>query len=85
MAQLEKLAIQGFRSFGHTDDDVGVIDFADKVTSAPLPVVLILGQNGCGKTTIIECLRGEFTKLKQSFKQSFKQRFKICVKKSGMK
>jgi DNA repair protein RAD50 len=58
MAQLEKLAIQGFRSFGHTDDDVGVIDFADKVTGAPLPVVLILGQNGCGKTTIIECLRG---------------------------
>ena len=29
-----------------------------KVVSArPWPLVLILGQNGCGKTTVIECLK----------------------------
>ena len=27
------------------------------VAARPMPLVLILGQNGCGKTTIIECLK----------------------------
>ena len=27
------------------------------VAARPWPLVLILGQNGCGKTTIIECLK----------------------------
>ena len=60
MARLEKLQIQGFRSFSPDDKYPGPqkIKFYyeigannDRVSS---PLTLILGQNGCGKTTIIE-------------------------------
>ena len=47
MASLNKLAIRGIRSFD--DEKVTVIEFVT-------PVTVIDGQNGSGKTTIIECL-----------------------------
>ena len=47
MSQLEKLAIQGVRSFD--PDKPQIIKFC--------PLTLILGVNGAGKTTIIEALR----------------------------
>ncbi|KAK4329104.1 hypothetical protein Pmani_000515 [Petrolisthes manimaculis] len=48
MSRIEKMSIQGIRSFG--PDDQRKINFFS-------PLTLILGQNGCGKTTIIESLR----------------------------
>ena len=60
MARLEKLQIQGFRSFSPDDKEPGPqkINFyyeigpnKEKVSTR---LTLILGQNGCGKTTIIE-------------------------------
>lgn len=70
MAFLEKLQIQGLRSFGPNDDDAGRMRLAavsqsnkrDKdgnpvEVSTPDPLTIILGPNGSGKTTIIECLR----------------------------
>ncbi|OQV15878.1 DNA repair protein RAD50 [Hypsibius exemplaris] len=47
---LKTLDINGFRSFGELAADVGHIDWMS-------PVTLILGPNGTGKTTIIECLK----------------------------
>ncbi|KAH9947593.1 P-loop containing nucleoside triphosphate hydrolase protein [Amylocystis lapponica] len=48
MASLNKLAIRGIRSFD--DKSVAVIEFFN-------PVTVIVGHNGSGKTTIIECLK----------------------------
>ncbi|KAI0670775.1 hypothetical protein C8Q78DRAFT_1078750 [Trametes maxima] len=48
MAHLNKLAIRGIRSFD--DKQVSVIEFFS-------PVTVIVGHNGSGKTTIIECLK----------------------------
>lgn len=50
MAHLDRLLIQGIRSFGPDDGDAQRIKFLS-------PLTLILGQNGCGKTTIIESLK----------------------------
>ncbi|VDN16920.1 unnamed protein product [Dibothriocephalus latus] len=48
MSVLEKMSIQGIRSFG--PENPQRIEFFT-------PVTLILGTNGTGKTTIIECLK----------------------------
>ncbi|XP_064608041.1 LOW QUALITY PROTEIN: DNA repair protein RAD50-like [Liolophura sinensis] len=50
MSSIQKMAIQGVRSFGPEDKDKQVITFFT-------PLTLILGPNGTGKTTIIECLK----------------------------
>ena len=49
MASISKLAIRGVRSFS-PDDDEQVISFC-------FPLTIIVGENGCGKTTIIESLK----------------------------
>ena len=46
MSQISKMEIQGIRSFGPKSEDRQNIQFSS-------PLTLILGQNGCGKTTII--------------------------------
>ena len=48
MASLNKLAIRGIRSFD--DKQISIIEFF-------APVTVIVGHNGSGKTTIIECLK----------------------------
>ena len=48
MASIEALSIRGIRSFG--PDEAQLIKFAK-------PLTVIVGENGCGKTTIIECLK----------------------------
>jgi DNA repair protein RAD50 len=48
MTTISKLGIQGVRSFDH--ERMEVLDFEK-------PVTLIVGPNGSGKTTIIECLK----------------------------
>lgn len=50
MSSVEILKIQGIRSFGPDRQDEAIIEFST-------PLTLILGQNGCGKTTIIEALK----------------------------
>ena len=52
MSRLSTLKIQGIRSFD--DKTAQYIKFET-------PLTLIVGQNGCGKTTIIECLKYAFT------------------------
>lgn len=48
MSSLNKLAIRGIRSFD--DKQISVIEFFS-------PVTVIVGHNGSGKTTVIECLK----------------------------
>ncbi|KAI0141540.1 hypothetical protein GGR57DRAFT_487380 [Xylariaceae sp. FL1272] len=48
MSKIEKLNIKGIRSFNHLNTQT-IKFFA--------PLTLIVGHNGCGKTTIIECLK----------------------------
>ncbi|SCZ98307.1 BZ3500_MvSof-1268-A1-R1_Chr3-2g06284 [Microbotryum saponariae] len=48
MSSLDKLAIRGIRSFDH--NDFAVMQFYT-------PLTVIVGHNGSGKTTIIECLK----------------------------
>ncbi|EFA05681.1 rad50 [Tribolium castaneum] len=50
MATLERLQISGVRSFGPNEEHCQTIKFAT-------PLTLILGQNGSGKTTIIEAIK----------------------------
>jgi DNA repair protein RAD50 len=50
MAKLAKLHLSGIRSFGPYNDQAQQMKFAS-------PLTLILGQNGCGKTTIIEAIK----------------------------
>lgn len=54
MSKLEKLQVQGIRSFGPSDSNRQMMTFFS-------PLTLILGSNGTGKTTIIECLRNATT------------------------
>ena len=54
MATVKSLMIRGIRSFGPDDSDEQGISFES-------PLTLILGQNGCGKTTIIEAVRYAIT------------------------
>lgn len=48
MAELDKLAIRGVRSFD--SHEVNIIQFFK-------PLTVIVGHNGSGKTTIVECLK----------------------------
>ncbi|KAL8624024.1 hypothetical protein ACOMHN_041614 [Nucella lapillus] len=50
MSKIDKMSIMGIRSFGPEDTDQQLIYFYT-------PLTLILGPNGTGKTTIIECLK----------------------------
>jgi DNA repair protein RAD50 len=49
MASIQKLSVRGIRAFS-PDDDEQVISFS-------FPLTIIVGANGCGKTTIIEALK----------------------------
>ena len=57
MSYFDKLLIQGIRSFGPGENERQQVRFDS-------PLTIIVGRNGCGKTTIIESLRyvtcGEF-------------------------
>ena len=49
MASIGKLSVRGIRAFS-PDDEEQVISFC-------FPLTIIVGANGCGKTTIIESLK----------------------------
>lgn len=49
MASINKLSVRGIRAFS-PDDEEQVISFG-------FPLTIIIGANGCGKTTIIEALK----------------------------
>jgi DNA repair protein RAD50 len=62
-SSIEKLLIRGIRSFAPGDSNV--IEFYS-------PLTLIVGHNGCGKTTIIECLKYATTgEMPPNVKQGF--------------
>ena len=48
MAEIRKMSIQGIRAFS---------PFESKTIRFFKPLTIIVGDNGCGKTTIIECLK----------------------------
>ncbi|OAO15648.1 RAD50, DNA repair protein [Blastocystis sp. ATCC 50177/Nand II] len=48
MAEIRKMSIQGIRAFS---------PFEPKAIKFLKPLTIIVGDNGCGKTTIIECLK----------------------------
>lgn len=50
MSSIDKMTILGIRSFGVQDEDRQLIAFEH-------PLTLIVGKNGAGKTSIIECLK----------------------------
>ena len=50
MSCIEKMSIQGVRSFGPADENMQKIEFFR-------PLTILVGPNGCGKTTVIECLK----------------------------
>jgi len=50
MSTIKKMQIQGIRSFSPEERDKSLIEFF-------APLTLILGPNGTGKTTVIECLK----------------------------
>lgn len=50
MATLNKLMICGIRNFGPQESETQFITFKP-------PLTLLLGENGCGKTSILECLK----------------------------
>ena len=52
MAEISKLTIQGIRSFSPNKG---------KTIKFLKPLTIIVGNNGCGKTTIIECLKAGLT------------------------
>uniref|UniRef100_U5EL78 DNA repair protein RAD50 n=1 Tax=Corethrella appendiculata TaxID=1370023 RepID=U5EL78_9DIPT len=54
MSSICKLEIRGVRNFGGDKEDIGTINFFS-------PLTLIVGANGCGKTTVIECLKYALT------------------------
>ncbi|GKY96139.1 hypothetical protein MPSEU_000573900 [Mayamaea pseudoterrestris] len=53
MSSLAKLSIRGVRAFSPEDEEQ-IVEFY-------FPFTIIVGQNGCGKTTIIECLKYAIT------------------------
>lgn len=53
MSSIEKLQIRGIRSFD--------VESNDQIIHFKCPLTLILGANGCGKTTIVECLKYALT------------------------
>lgn len=50
MSSIDKMSVQGIRSFGPDDKEKQIIQFFT-------PLTLILGPNGTGKTTVIEALK----------------------------
>ncbi|KAG6612577.1 dna repair protein rad50 [Phytophthora cinnamomi] len=48
MSSIEKLSIRGIRSFSPNREEI--VEFYH-------PLTVLLGDNGCGKTTVIECLK----------------------------